>query len=174
MDAISASASEQDYTSLPPVLLIGQNAAAVERARRTASISNMRFSEAASLEGAPERIGQQARASALWIEIESDGGPDLDAVLSAASREAEDGRCPAVVAAPFNLLDTIAAQVSNSVQLVIDGSDADRAAALALALAARDLPAHLSDVASDRNTARLRQLSDEVSRIAATLARLMP
>jgi DNA-binding MarR family transcriptional regulator len=34
------------------------------------------------------------------------------------------------------------------------------------------VPLRLSDIAADKNAARLRQLSDEVSRIAATLARL--
>lgn len=172
MDAISATASEQDYTSLPPILLIGQSSAAVERGRRTVGMSNLRLAEVASFEEAPERIRQQARAAALWVEIERDCGRDLDAVLAAASREAEDGRCPAVVAAPLGLLDAVAAQVSDSVQLVIDGSDSDRVAALATALAGSSAPERLSDVASDRNTARLRQLSDEVSRIAATLARI--
>jgi DNA-binding MarR family transcriptional regulator len=172
MDAISATASEQDYTSLPPILLIGQSSAAVERGRRTAAMSNLRLAEVASFEEAPERIRQQARAAALWVEIENDCGRDLDALLAAASREAEDGRCPAVVAAPLGLLDAVAAQVSDSVQLVIDGSDSDRVAALATALAGNSVPERLSDVASDRNTARLRQLSDEVSRIAATLARI--
>lgn len=172
MDAIPAGILQQDYSSLPPILVIGQSSAAVRRARRTAQIRNMRLAEITSLEEAPERIIQQARASALWIEIESDPGESLDRLLAVASREAEDGRCPAIVAAPLALLDPIAAQVSNSVQLVIDGSDADRAAALGVALATAEVPAELSDVASDRNTARLRQLSDEVSRIAATLARL--
>jgi len=172
MDAISAAASDPQYASPPPIVMIGQSPAAVERARRTAALSGMRLADVASFAGAPERIRQQARASAPWVEIESDCGRDLDAVLAAASSEAEDGRCPAVVAAPFELLDAVAAQLSDSVQLVIDGSDSDRAAALAIALAGSTVPARLSDVASDRNTARLRQLSDEVSRIAATLARI--
>jgi len=172
MDLASTSILEQDYRLLPPILLIGQSSAAAERARKTISVSTMRVAEFASFENAPERIGQQARASALWIEVDSDCGAGLDRVLAAASAEAECGRCPAVVAAPLELLDPIAAQVSDSVQLVISGSESDRAAALAIALSTNALPAHLSDVASDRNTARLRQLSDEVSRIAATLARI--
>src|SRR5205814_5624652 len=36
----------------------------------------------------------------------------------------------------------------------------------------RAIPLHLNDVASDNNAERLRQLSEEVSRIATTLARL--
>jgi len=55
---------------------------------------------------------------------------------------------------------------------VIDGDEAERAAALAIATSGIYRADRLSDIASDRSTERLRQLSDEVSRIASTLARL--
>jgi DNA-binding MarR family transcriptional regulator len=60
----------------------------------------------------------------------------------------------------------------SGVQIVIDGSDAERVAALATATTALDQARRLSDVAADKGAERLRQLSDEVSRIAAALARL--
>src|SRR5207248_2024404 len=56
--------------------------------------------------------------------------------------------------------------------LIAASSEAERAAALAIARTQLGAPLRLSDIASDRNAERLRQLSDEVSRIAATLARL--
>jgi DNA-binding MarR family transcriptional regulator len=58
------------------------------------------------------------------------------------------------------------------VELLIAADEAERASALALALARRGTEERYSDVAADRNAERLRQLSDEVGRIAATLARL--
>jgi DNA-binding MarR family transcriptional regulator len=61
---------------------------------------------------------------------------------------------------------------SRAVELVIDGSEADRIAALSLATSGAFQADKLSDVASDQSAERLRQLSDEVSRIASTLARL--
>ncbi|HYI42474.1 MAG TPA: MarR family winged helix-turn-helix transcriptional regulator, partial [Sphingomicrobium sp.] len=82
------------------------------------------------------------------------------------------GRFAAVVAAPAKLVDLLSAQLPDEVQLVIDGDDADRASALAIAVSGLLGAERLSDIATDQNTARLRQLSDEVSRIAATLARL--
>jgi DNA-binding MarR family transcriptional regulator len=45
-------------------------------------------------------------------------------------------------------------------------------AALAMAIGSREIPARYADIASDKNAERLRQLSEEVSRIASTLARL--
>jgi DNA-binding MarR family transcriptional regulator len=56
--------------------------------------------------------------------------------------------------------------------LIVDADDADRAAALAIATSRAGMPLRVSDIAADKSAARLRQLSDEVSRIAATLARL--
>ena len=58
------------------------------------------------------------------------------------------------------------------IELIIDPDDSERAAALAIAISKAGLPSRLSDVASDKNAARLRQLSEEVNRIASTLARL--
>ena len=57
-------------------------------------------------------------------------------------------------------------------QLIIDADDAERVAAIAIATSTHRMSLRLSDVASDRNADRLGQLSDEVGRIAATLARL--
>ena len=61
---------------------------------------------------------------------------------------------------------------TGEVALIIDGDDAERAAALAIALSSAGRKLTVSDVASDQSAERLRQLSDEVSRIASTLARL--
>ncbi|MEO8548121.1 MAG: MarR family transcriptional regulator, partial [Sphingomicrobium sp.] len=55
---------------------------------------------------------------------------------------------------------------------MVDGNEADRTAALAVALTDSGRADRLSDIASDQNATRLRQLSDEVGRIASTLARL--
>jgi DNA-binding MarR family transcriptional regulator len=58
------------------------------------------------------------------------------------------------------------------IELVIDGDDSERAAALAIATSGIHRAQRLFDIASDQSAERLRQLSDEVSRIASTLARL--
>ena len=67
----------------------------------------------------------------------------------------------------------LAARIEDSgIELVIDGSESDRVAALATACFGAIRSHRLSDVAADQGAERLRQLSDEVSRIAAALARL--
>ena len=72
-----------------------------------------------------------------------------------------------------DLVDLLFSRIGGApVELVIDGDEAERAAALAIATSGIHRECQFSDVASDRSTERLRQLSDEVSRIASTLARL--
>lgn len=172
MTATAIDLTNTDYASPAPVLIAGASGTAIERARRTVAASGYRIADAVDIAAAPRRIEEQGRASALWIELEDDCGEPLDRLLDLAGREVESGRFAAIVAAPFALVDPLAAQLPSVVELVIDGSDSDRAAALALALSGAGKAARLSDIASERNTERLRQLSDEVSRIATTLARL--
>lgn len=162
----------ESYTTAAPVLIAGGSDAALARAERTVQGSGLRIADKILIENAPERIERQARTSALWVELDESGTAGLDALLSQVSNDVADGRFPAVFAAPVSLVDRLAAQLPDQVQLVIDGDDSERASALAIAVSGL-LGAHrLSDIAADQNTARLRQLSDEVSRIAATLARL--
>jgi DNA-binding MarR family transcriptional regulator len=97
----------------------------------------------------------------------------MDELLTRVNRDVADGRYAAVVSASGDLLDRVTARLGDSrVELIVDADDADRAAALAIAMSHTAGPLRLSDIASDQNAARLRQLSEEVSRIATTLARL--
>ena len=118
-------------------------------------------------------IALQASASALWIELERDGGPAMDRLLQQVREDVLDGRYSAVVSGSSELVDLLFCSIGGSqVELVSDGDEAERAAALAIATSGIHDARQLSDVAADRSSERLRQLSDEVSRIASTLARL--
>lgn len=157
----------------PPILITGDSQAAFERAARTIQSFGLRIADTVGLEVAPERIDRQIAASALWVELEADRGALMDRLLDHVNRDVGHGRYPAIVAAPSELIDAITARLTDGgIELVVDGDEAARTAALAVALADAGHPDRLSDVASDQNATRLRQLSDEVGRIASTLARL--
>ena len=157
----------------PPILIAGDSGAALARATRTIAASGVRIADAVGLEQAPERIALQAAASALWIELDEDRGAAMDRLLDHVNRDAGHGRYRAIVAAPARMLDAVAARLTDGgIDLLVDADEADRTAALAIALSDAGRPDRLSDIASDQNATRLRQLSDEVSRIASTLARL--
>lgn len=140
---------------------------------RTVRASGIRIADTVLTADAVARIDRQISACAIWLEISEDAGEDLDRLLDRVTEETASGRCRAVVAATANLIDPVLARLSDPrIEFVIDGDDASRAAALAIAMAGSDQPQRFEDAASDRSAERLRQLSDEVSRIASTLARL--
>jgi hypothetical protein len=173
MDAYLTGRDAPDYSDNPPILIAASSAAATVRAVHTIEASGFRIADTVPIETAPVRIEKQASASAIWVELDADGGTAMDELLECVNRDVANSRYSAVVAAPAELIDPLVARLSErAVEVVIDANDADRAAALAVAVGNAARPQRLSDVAGDKNAARLRQLSDEVSRIAATLARL--
>ena len=172
MDAYSAGRHDLTFSHLPPVLLVGNSDSALARAARAVEGSGLRIADRSPVEAARQRIERQAAASAVWVELARDSGGEADALLGQISRDVADGRYAAVVCATSDLIDPIAAALDADIELIIDPDDSERAAALAIAISKAGLPSRLSDVASDKNAARLRQLSEEVNRIASTLARL--
>ena len=83
------------------------------------------------------------------------------------------GYYAAVVSVTSPLVDAVSAQIDeDAVDVLIDANEAERTAALALAASRYGVSAGFSDVGRDRSAERLRQLSEEVSRIASSLARL--
>jgi hypothetical protein len=173
MDLIHVDRSDPHYADQAPVLIAGSSAAAMARARRTIDAAGLRIGAELPIEGARERIESQIAATAVWVELDEDGGGPLDALLAQIGKHASAGRYAAVVAAPAALLDLLSAAIGEQpVELVVDGDDAERVATLAIATVQAQMPLRVSDVATDKSADRLRQLSEEVSRIASTLARL--
>src|SRR5438270_597577 len=162
-----------DYSDSPPMLLAASSDEAMSLAEHSAAAAGLRVGACLPIEEAAERIEQQIAATAVWVELDRDGGHAMDELLAKIGKDVDDGRYAAVVSATSDLLDPIAASLDGSgVELIIDAGEADRVAALAIATSRRGMPHHVADVASDNNAERLRQLSEEVSRIASTLARL--
>jgi DNA-binding MarR family transcriptional regulator len=155
-----------------PVLIAGTNQAALDRAASTVTAAGLRIADQVGLAAAPDRIAMQVAASAVWLELDDDD-QSLDRLLHQVNHDVAGGRYRAIVAAPRAMVDPLAAMLGDGdIQLIIDGDEIERVATLGLALAQSGQPLSVSDVASERSAARLRQLSDEVSRIASTLARL--
>lgn len=157
----------------PPVLITGDTSEARARARATVTSAGLRVAEAVEIKEASRRLDRQAAASALWIELDGDLDPAVTAVLHQISANASDQRYPAVVAVPAAQLDGLGSYAFDpNIDVIIDGQEDERIATLAVAVSGARARLSLSDVSADKNAARLRQLSDEVGRIAATLARL--
>jgi len=173
MDAYSTDTADFAFCDLPPVLVIASSDAASARAEQCVRAAGLRIGASLGIEQAPGRLRQQARASAVWIELDRDCGEAMDVLLNDVNRDLRAERYAVVLSLTGELLDPVAARIDElAAEILVDGTDAQRLAALSTALAWRDRPLRAADVASDRSADRLRQLSEEVSRIASTLARL--
>jgi DNA-binding MarR family transcriptional regulator len=174
MDAyLSNSQNSGNSFDPPPILIAADSEAGKKRAVGTVTAAGFRIADAVTIEDACERVDQQAAASALWIELEVDAGAETERLLDHIAADVSHGRYSAVVAAPASLVDRLAIHAFDlSMDLIIDADESERTAALAVAVSRVLNQERVSDVTADKNAVRLRQLSDEVSRIAATLARL--
>jgi DNA-binding MarR family transcriptional regulator len=162
-----------DYSDDHPVLLAASSDRAMWRAEGTVLSAGRRIGARLSVFEAHNRIKHQAGTSAIWIELDEDCGGPMDELLGQVARDVADGRYCAVVSATSELVDPLIAAVGNGpIDLLINATDAERAAAFAVALATKDFRGPIADIGSDKNAERLRQLSEEVSRIASTLSRL--
>lgn len=173
MATIPSETQDISYASVAPVLVLATSDAAMALAERTVEDFGLRVTARETIEQGRDRLARQARASAVWIELDRDAGEPMDQLLTQVSNDVADGRYAAVVSTTAELLDPTVARLDNStVELIVNADSAQRAAALAIATATGRIPLRVCDVGSDRSADRLRQLSEEVSRIASTLARL--
>lgn len=154
-----------------PVLIVSDTTEARARACSTIALSGLRNAGAVSISEACDRLANQARASAVWIEIEA-SDPALAATLDRVADDVNHQRFSAVLSVRSDLLSHVEAHaLGSNIDVIVDADETERTAALALAMA-RDQTFSVNEASTDKSAVRLRQLSDEVSRIAATLARL--
>jgi hypothetical protein len=174
MDAyLSNSQNSGNSFDPPPILIATDSESGKARAVGTVTMAGFRVADSVGIEGARERIERQGAASALWIELDADAGATTDGLLDHVAADVAHGRYAAVVAAPASMVDRLAIHAFDlNMDLIIDADESERAAALAVAVSGALVRQRISDVTADKNAVRLRQLSDEVSRIASTLARL--
>ena len=172
MEALTIDSSPT-YGGPPPMLIAATSDAALRRARQTADLLGVRVGAQLDVDSALERLGQQVSASAIWIEVDEQCGAGLDRLLDAVDELVASRRIGAVLSLTEDVIDSLGRRIFDSTaQIVIDADALERAASLATATAVAAAPERANDVSKDPGAERLRQLSDEVSRIAATLARL--
>jgi len=173
MDAYSSDTANLSYTCAAPVLLAASSGSAMRRAESTIDASGLRVGARLAVEDALDRLKVQASTAAVWVELDRDCGEQMDELVSRVSHDVSRGAYAAVISVTPSLLDAVSARVDDDeIELIVDADGVERTAALAVALARHGAPITVSDIGRDRSAERLRQLSEEVSRIASSLARL--
>ena len=159
-----------DYDDAPTVLIFGDDPARVDAAKAAAASAGARVAAALGLDDAVERLDRQASVDAVMVELSTDRGDLLDALLSRIDAMAADN-LGAVVSMPDLLIDPVVARISGAdVFLLCDPDVSTRVGQLEIALARKR--SFLSDHGVEDESERLARLSDEVSRIARTLAEM--
>ena len=170
--ATTPDATNLAYSPGKPALLFGADSDALRRTSDLFDAAGVRLAGQGALSDAVDRLDAQIAIGLVWIECDDAGGMPSDALLDRLARLADAGEASVVASAPTSMIDLLAARLDQGpAQILINPDDFQRAGALSLALAEVGRPARVSDVGRD-NAVRLRQLSDEMGRIAATLARL--
>ena len=166
-------AAAVDYDDRKPALLFGNDPDRRFAAEAMLRSAGIRLVDALPLDDAETRLDDQVSLGLVWLELgEEDAGPMLERLLPRLNQLAEIRGTIVVASAPLGLVDHAAAALTDRLtEILIDPDNAQRAATLALAMSGALADSGVSDVGKD-NAARLRQLSDEMGRIASTLARL--
>ena len=169
MTAATSFVPQQSGWEHPTALAVGDTTTALWRSQRTFQAAE-RPQAGAMIDVALDRL-TRGRWEAVWVEIDGDFDERVERLLRQVNEDVKAGRYAAVVSAAPELIDPVSAAIACSdVELIINASEVERAAALAML--GRPAAAGVRDSASDGSAMRLRLLSEEVTRIAATLAKL--
>lgn len=161
-----------EYDHSKPALLFGSGEKRRARAEGALVASGLRLAGSLNLDEGVARLADQGSLGLAWLELgEDDANPVLDRLLIRLNDLAETRQTMVIASVPLALVDSVAGRLTHPLtEILVDPDEAQRAATLALAITA-DPESRVHDVGKD-NAARLRQLSDEMGRIAATLSRL--
>ena len=158
------------YGDEPAVLIFADTEEGFEACRTSVAAIGGRVAAALPISEAVGRLDEQAQLDVVLVDCTADSGDSFDRLLDRLDQAARFGRHASVVIVGPDLIDAASARVSHDhVALLCAPDPVDRAAATGLALGLRRDRLH--DRGED-SPPELRQLSEEVGRIARTLAAL--
>ncbi|MBB4640849.1 helix-turn-helix domain-containing protein [Rhizorhapis suberifaciens] len=155
----------------PSALIIAERSEDREKLARMADAVGARLIGALDLEAGLERLDVIAAVRILVVQAESSGST-FSRLLVRLQQLADTDDCQVIIAVSPGLVDESFAMLSTPMaQLLCSPEDADLTAALALSVRPATAAA-FHDVGRESEAVRLQRLSEEVSRIARTLASL--
>lgn len=160
-----------EYHPGPSVLIFSDDPERLAWFGRMVAREGGRISAALPLGDAVGRIADHAAPDGVIADLEFAGASAVDGILESLEEGARSHRFASIALIHGGMIDVAAARAGHhDVQLLCSPDQPHVAGAVARMLTPRVLA--LNDVTADRGTARLRELSDEVSRIAQALAAL--
>ncbi len=177
MDRQSAAAPEEsalekiEYGSGPSILLFSDDSDQRDAIGTAISAAGGRISAALGLGEAVDRIADHAAPDGVFVDIRAATEAQAEHILDTIEEGARSQRFRSIALISPDRIDLAAARAGHrNVQLLCDPDDAAIADAIAELLVQPSL--ELNDISADSHPAKLRQLSEEASRLARTLAAL--
>jgi hypothetical protein len=150
------------------VLILGENALATAAALAAVHAAGYHADGPLDHERGSALIAEGGQRL-IVLAAAAEDGPALDVLLAEMDQAGAHGRCRGLVILAPDMIDRVAAAISHpAIELLCDPTPVEIAGALALHLAR---PRRVADLSGD-DTRRLRDLSEEVGRIAQALASL--
>jgi hypothetical protein len=110
--------------------MVGSNNFALARAASLIEGAGLRVADTVTVSAAQERLGRQAAASAIWIELDGQFDAAAEQLLDEVNRDVAAGHYAAVVSTTSALIDPVVARLNErSIELIVDADDRQRAAA---------------------------------------------
>ena len=157
------------------LLIVADTPWSVAAARSAAEAAGIPPLGTMAIAAAADWLTERPGIDAVLVEIATDGGAAMDALLDLVDRRVRSGQLAAVVTLSPELIDPVTARIAPGVAaLLCDPGTGERVAALRLALALRDHGpgANVAERGDSGATMRLRALSAEAGRIAEALAEI--
>lgn len=161
-----------EYHSGPPMLLFTDDEVCRQRIAEAIEVAGGRVSAALTLDQALIRTAEHAAPAGVIVDLGTSADEPAIAILDMLEAGVSLGRFRSVVLIPPELIDLAAARAGHrDIQLLCGADGIDVATALGDLVLPRGML--LNDVSTDTSgPTRLRELSEEVGRIARTLAAL--
>ncbi|MFM9852355.1 MAG: MarR family transcriptional regulator [Sphingomonadaceae bacterium] len=165
---------EMTYTLIgmndaPAILVFSDNETGAADMARAVDASGGRIVANLPISEALARLDQQVSMAAVMLDITQDHGHLFDRLLNRLESLARADGVAVLVSAPLDVIDVIGDRGgSPRITVQCEPELADRVSALTLGLGSQ--ASAFADVTAELDSARLRRLADEVSRIARALS----
>lgn len=159
-----------DYDASAGLLLISEQQG-ITSLHNAAEIAGLRIIGQVAPQDAEERLSSQIGLAAVWLELDEDRGIETDRLLGRLQIAAETARHRTIIRFPQEMIDPVAALAPHP-EIRLLCNPAEREVAGALKTVAMEAKLRLHDVNRQRPAPGLRQISQEVGRIAEMLAEL--
>jgi DNA-binding MarR family transcriptional regulator len=152
----------------PGVVIVADRMSVAQHGKELVAAASCRLVATLKPENACAGLVRTAGLDVVWVELTSDTGDYLDALLDELESSACEGRYCSVVSVPIELVDLAHARLEHrDVQILCAPQRYEQLAALGLATAERSLSLH--DIGTEGDALKLRKLYEETERLARVL-----